>query len=140
MKLEDAKRIKAPQRLCGIYFLLRGLEVIYVGQTVNLMVRLATHIVKGIKDFDGYAFLPFPQEDLSVHEARFIRKYDPIYNKCLPFGCGFFTLDFFKRKNKHLNKRDIRRQLQTGGCETFVFRDAVWFHAETANRLIEGMQ
>jgi len=65
--------------VAGIYFLLNGYKVVYVGETSCLMSRLGQH--KLDKEFDGFRFLrePNPSERLRLEKA-YIQKYSPIYN------------------------------------------------------------
>jgi hypothetical protein len=62
----------------GIYFLLRGNEIIYIGQTKNIETRLLGH---KDKSFDSHRFIPCPIEKLNKYESRWIIKFNPIYNK-----------------------------------------------------------
>lgn len=55
----------------GIYFLTRGVEVTYVGQTTNILARLLKHRRTGRK-FDGFAFIPCQQADLDELESAYI--------------------------------------------------------------------
>lgn len=56
---------------CGVYFLMRGPDVYYVGQTTNLLYRLYKHRKNGRK-FDGFAFIPCAVEDLNRLESAYI--------------------------------------------------------------------
>lgn len=64
-----------------IYFLLDtdGL-VLYVGQTINLASRLASHLVAG-KQFARVAIHPAAKENLNEIESKFIEKYRPPLNR-----------------------------------------------------------
>lgn len=67
----------------GIYHLLRDKEVVYVGQSTNLRVRICDHVWSDEKEFDDVEFFPMPASELNDAEASEIVKYDPIYNKIL---------------------------------------------------------
>lgn len=59
----------------GVYFLLKGEDVIYIGQSVNMERRLTDHC---FKDYDAFVFVPSDnREDL---EAEMIRLIKPIGN------------------------------------------------------------
>lgn len=66
--------------ICGIYFLVHQGDVIYVGQSVNVVARLPGH--KG-KEHDDVFFLRVPQSELDVVEAEFIRILKPPLNVSL---------------------------------------------------------
>jgi|SRR6185369_4756615 len=64
----------------GIYFLLAGGRVMYVGQSTNLWRRIEDHKKIGFRGFDSYAFLPCSAADLGTLEARYIDKFQPPWN------------------------------------------------------------
>lgn len=66
----------------AIYFLVKGTEVVYVGQSSSLGQRLATHAVS--KDFDRAFYLPIPKASLNDVESALIRTLRPKLNQsCL---------------------------------------------------------
>jgi hypothetical protein len=66
-----------PLPSCGVYFLIEGNRVVYVGQSINIMGRLASH---SQKNFEKVAFLPCPQESLSMVESFYIHMLRPRHN------------------------------------------------------------
>lgn len=68
------------ESLCGIYFLLKNKEVVYVGQTTNFHQRIGAH---KDKDYDSYCFIKVEKEDLDKKEVGNIMFYQPKYNKAL---------------------------------------------------------
>jgi hypothetical protein len=67
----------------GIYFLILNNEVVYVGQSIDLLGRVSRHIRDG-KRFDSYAFLSAPKEKLDELERKYIRAFVPVDN--ISFG------------------------------------------------------
>lgn len=65
---------------CGVYFLIRGAEIVYVGQSVSVMSRLSQHL-RGGKDFDRFAFVPVEKKNLNVVEWAYINIFRPALNK-----------------------------------------------------------
>jgi hypothetical protein len=66
----------------GIYFLLRGGVVVYVGESLFPVKRIMDHRWEGLKDFDDARYIPAPKdkaERLRL-EAEHILKYRPEYN------------------------------------------------------------
>jgi hypothetical protein len=71
-------------RLSGVYFLLQGNHVVYVGQAKNVKKRLAMHKADPDRVFDSYAFLPCDEKDLDTLEALYIMHLRPKQNKRQP--------------------------------------------------------
>lgn len=67
-----------PLPMSGVYFLVEGRQVVYVGQSRNLMSRLATHV--GCKMFDRFAYIPCPAEALDLLESLYIHALRPSQN------------------------------------------------------------
>ena len=67
----------------GVYFLIRDYEVIYVGQTDNLLRRLYQHQRDGRK-FSSFAFIPCERECLNDLEQTYITLLLPKHN--MTFG------------------------------------------------------
>lgn len=72
----------------GIYFLIDGSEVVYVGQSRSIMSRVLKH---SDKNFDRVTFLPVDERYLLLVEARYIQKFRPKYNEQC-FGNGTIGL------------------------------------------------
>lgn len=71
----------------GVYFLCRGDNVVYVGQSVTLSARIGIHSSEKQmrpKEFDRAYLLPVPREHLNRVEAAFIRALRPEYNGLPP--------------------------------------------------------
>lgn len=66
------------RRLCGVYFLIKDMEVIYVGQSINIHSRIEEH--ERTKVFDTFTYIECPRSDLNVIEAKYINKFKPSLN------------------------------------------------------------
>jgi excinuclease UvrABC nuclease subunit len=64
----------------GVYFLCYADTVVYVGQSINVISRLMTHITSDEKQFDSAFYIPVPEHQLASVELAFIRSLAPIYN------------------------------------------------------------
>lgn len=64
---------------CGIYFLIKNSEIVYVGQSVNVKARVDHHRRSG-KDFDRVSFIGCSEDQLDLKEAVYIRLFDPELN------------------------------------------------------------
>lgn len=61
----------------GVYFLCKGAEVVYVGQSVTPSSRVGAHTNDRQKDFDRVYLLPVPKSELDNVEAAFIHHLRP---------------------------------------------------------------
>lgn len=66
--------------LCGpgVYFLMDGEEVIYIGKSLNPFARIGAHVLE--KDFDGVFVLPVDEKDLTDYEGALIVYFKPRLN------------------------------------------------------------
>ena len=69
--------------LCGVYFLIRRSEVVYVGQSVNVFARLAQHLKGRRITFDSFNVVPCKAEDLDSAEAHYIAALVPRNNRSM---------------------------------------------------------
>lgn len=82
MKFEENQSVRLPKiQDCLIYFLVKKNEVVYVGQTKNNINRPLQH--KNDKDFDDIYVLPCNEIELDYLEDKYIKKYNPFYNKII---------------------------------------------------------
>lgn len=69
-------------RLSGIYFLMVGKNVLYIGQTCDLFSRINAHLQSG-KPFVKVRFIPCRADMLNHYEKRWILRFKPFYNVAL---------------------------------------------------------
>ena len=67
----------------GVYFLIDGEEIVYVGQSVNIYARIPNH---WDKKFDRYAYVPCVPDALDKLESLYIHCLSPKYNKTFTDG------------------------------------------------------
>lgn len=75
-----------PSLFVGIYFLCLKSEVVYVGQSTNIVARIFSHMRDAVKEYDSVYFLRVPASQLDEVENRFIRTLKPAYNKTGKFA------------------------------------------------------
>jgi hypothetical protein len=63
----------------GVYFLCKGKQIVYIGQSVNVGSRVPNHC--GEKDFDSVFFIPVVKSKLDQYEAALIDFFNPPINK-----------------------------------------------------------
>ena len=66
---------------CGIYFLIKDSEIVYVGKSTHMPNRVKTHQLA--KDFDRVFFISCSKWDLTSLEREYIQKFDPVLNQLL---------------------------------------------------------
>jgi len=73
----DANKIN----ICGVYFLERDGEIVYIGQSINVSSRIRQH-QSGYdrKEFDSVRILPCDKKELNNWEGFFIRLLSPKLN------------------------------------------------------------
>lgn len=71
---------QSPDLHSGVYFLFKGDELVYIGQSVSVHSRVETHRSLRLIDFDAYAFHACERDQLKRIEAIQIRHYKPKYN------------------------------------------------------------
>jgi len=88
-------------RATGVYFLLLGDEVVYVGQSVNIHARIAQHTGK---TFDRYAYVPCLADQLDVLESLYIHCLQPKLNLYGHHGeaCAPLTLQKLLRATSNI--------------------------------------
>jgi len=64
--------------ITGIYFLLSGDRIIYIGQSINIFNRMFTHHI--INKTDRIRFIRCNKKRLNEYEMRWIRKFRPKFN------------------------------------------------------------
>ncbi|MEL7966324.1 hypothetical protein AAG587_08105 [Vreelandella neptunia] len=67
--------------LTGVYFLIKDERIVYVGQSLNIISRVAAHVKH--KEFDRFAFVPCDAQDLDVLESLYIHFLQPELNGLL---------------------------------------------------------
>jgi len=78
--LSEADIVRAAntwQLATGVYFLIDSNRVVYVGQSVNVYARIASH---GDKVFDSFAFIPCDKKALDGLESLYIHILRPALN------------------------------------------------------------
>lgn len=63
----------------GVYFLIKGSQIVYVGQSLQPNVRLKNHICQ--KDFDKVFLIETPENLLLEVESYYIKKFKPVLNR-----------------------------------------------------------
>ena len=76
-----AKPIGNIQTMCGIYFLMDGNTIVYVGQSIDVASRVLSHIRDPQKRFDRACWFPVAKEELNDVEEALIALLKPEQNR-----------------------------------------------------------
>ena len=130
-EIKDLKRYEVLESDVGVYFLYKGDEIVYVGQSICVWRRINTHIQEGFKDFDSYSVLPCDEDKLQETEMFYIFALQPKYNKMIE---GFCNRNTFIKKikgmfNAPLKRRDINRAIKESGVESYSFKGIEYFRS-----------
>lgn len=68
-----------PKAVSGVYFLIRHNQIIYIGQAVNIPIRIAVHARRIM--FDRYHSIECALSRLDAVERAYIRKFRPLLNR-----------------------------------------------------------
>jgi hypothetical protein len=63
---------KPVSALCGVYFLLKNDQIVYVGKSINVHSRLSEHYAKKVMAFDRFHIVPCDPRDVDHLEALYI--------------------------------------------------------------------
>jgi hypothetical protein len=69
-----------PSSGIGIYHLMLDEQVVYVGQSANMLARIGNWVSSKAIDFDGYRFFPCEIDQLNALEREHIGRYKPQHN------------------------------------------------------------
>lgn len=121
MKFEESDKAKILQaEKCIIYFLIDGNEVVYVGQSKHGLQRPFSHTDK---DFTQVAYMTCEEKMLDYMETKYIRKYNPKYNKSMGnFDYSMYRIRKFIRENtsfKDITVTDIKRIVKLHNLNTY---------------------
>lgn len=79
--VDAIRRVPIMGRMSGVYFLVGDSVVVYVGQSVNVWARIATHFTEDRKNFSTAWFIPVVRSRLDEVERLFIKLLRPAYNQ-----------------------------------------------------------
>lgn len=73
-------RVEPLQLVSGVYFLFEGEEVVYVGESNDVFLRVRTHFSDPRMKFDKWAYLKIPADERREVELEYIRMFQPHLN------------------------------------------------------------
>lgn len=118
------------KRIIGIYFLLDGDSVVYVGQSENILARVTAHLY-GRNRFNNYAYIRCELNELDKLESYYIAKFQPyLKNAAMPKGGDWQTLKVIARRLFHPEEifkcvAKPRREADRARCAELLVRAQV---------------
>lgn len=86
-ELPDPQPVPKTGRCAGVYLLTNVFDLVYVGQSSDVVARLAQHRKEGQKQFDRVMYYPVETLEERLHlEAVLILYHKPRYNRGLYLG------------------------------------------------------
>ena len=64
---------RKPEHKIGVYFLVRGNSVVYVGQSINILRRVEEH--RRTKAFDSFAYIICDKSELNILESLYMLSF-----------------------------------------------------------------
>jgi len=80
------RRATSISKVCGVYFLIAGSRIVYIGQSRRVYERISGHIRKADFGFDAYYVMPCKPGELLKIESRYIKALQPHGNKAGRIG------------------------------------------------------
>ena len=127
----------------NVYLLYKNDEIVYVGQTTQLFIRLNTH--SKTKDFDQFSYISCESyEEMMSIESALILELQPKYNQ--KTGDDYISVNMFRKKVKEIagNNYDssmyikrIKEKLIDSDIELIYFKDHILFHKKDMGKAIE---
>lgn len=105
-----------PERICGIYFLIRKDEIVYVGSSQNIIPRVFAHAEN--KDFDSVSVQRCDPAILEQLAGEYIARDTPIYNTRFPLGSRYKSKPQLKRHC--VDGYEVNRAIRTGGLSAVL--------------------
>ena len=119
----------------GIYYLLRGETVVYVGKSINPLARIGMHFQEKRKMFDRFYIEKIPIEDLDRTAASEIVRLRPEYNSTVPHGNIYTTMTKIKEMTG-LGTVQIKRKLRQHNVEPEVIYGQMLYKLEEVAKII----
>jgi len=85
---EIIKRATSVKPVCGVYFLITGSRIMYVGKSSRVLDRITEHVRKGSIPFEAFYFIEVPKARLSAVEDAYIKAFNPPANKAGRLALG----------------------------------------------------
>jgi hypothetical protein len=128
-----------------VYFLIKGKDVVYVGQTKHGIKRIRSHS-RSEFEWNKFNFLIVPQKDLLHVETIYIQRLKPIGNKCMDeaeiYSSVYGQCD--RKKTVYLNRLfiNILEDIEQLECQTEheIIQNALLLYSSKCQKFLEFRQ
>lgn len=93
--------MKNNRKRSGIYFLFKGKRLIYIGQSINVHLRIYEHLRV---DYTSVRIIDCDPEKLIEYEKRLIAYFNPLCNKVHKTSLEYSPLPYFKEIHYKANE------------------------------------
>lgn len=131
--LRNAVQYSVSNGRCFVYFLFRDGEIIYVGSTKNLYMRLGQH--EKSKNFDAYSVLDVDIADLENTEAFYVLSLSPQMNSVVPKNTMFIS---YGKAKKLVSYMAIRRSIKSGVIKPIESKFGMYFKTSDVLSILEA--
>jgi hypothetical protein len=119
-----------------VYTLYNNGIAVYVGQSINLTARLASH--KSFKNFDSFSFFNANIDELDDLEAAEIVRVNPTDNKVLPPNDSFISdKALIKEINEHVMKKFQHNAVFVGCARSESAKGIVYIDKKFADSFVD---
>jgi hypothetical protein len=101
LPFKQLKDIEQLRKISGVYFLCWNNEVVYVGQSVNVIARIGQHLSGFLSRYKGEIgayFLECDEGLLGLVERHYILFFMPCENRFIPSGCDEKHIEYYNNK------------------------------------------
>lgn len=121
---------------CGIYFLLRDGEVVYVGQSVSIARRVKTH--RKTLVFDEVKYIEVDRTRLNDAERKFIMELKPKHNGTVRAGNRDYCEPRAKVTHKHMTGPQLQKLLDSAGLSQRGAAREIGVNERTMRKYVAG--
>lgn len=100
--------------ICGIYFLIEGDEIVYVGQSRDILARIGVHHREGEKVFSTFFYIRCEVAAMADLEADYIVSLAPRYNTTIPVNTKWTIASLLRRRTHEagIHFNDVKRYIR----------------------------
>ncbi len=108
LKMIKKRRVAVGKRPI-VYFLFQGDEIVYIGSSINGIIRITNHYKT--KLFDSFSTLECDADDCRALEFKYILKYQPKFNINAIMPNSKSILELFKPVELQKKPKNYRNKL-----------------------------
>src|SRR4029077_3372298 len=126
----------------GVYFLVDGGEIVYVGGSTNVTARIYGHVSEDVKQFDRAFWIETSRDDLLAYEGAFIRLLAPKYCLASPADTGRdeeVLAVLGMRPNADARNRHLKRRSEIRAARKLAWKDIKHLDGEERRQAVRDI-